>query len=77
MLEFNQTNLNFAGIIMGISYTLYFNWQSTPFSLSSTIAYSLPFLAFSGFLGFGISKIRKDNNYGIYFAVLSLLLLSI
>ncbi len=62
------------GVIMGISYTLYFNWQNNQYPLSSSIAYSLPFLAISALIAFGISKIRKDNNFGIYFAVISLIL---
>lgn len=60
---------------MGICYTLYFNWRDSPYPFASTIAFSIPFLLFAFILAFGISKVRKDNNYGIYFAVISLLLL--
>lgn len=76
MLEFTKENRNIAGIIMGISYTIYFNWQDMAYPLANTVAFSLPFIIFSGLLGFGISKIRKDNNYGIYFAVISLLMVT-
>lgn len=72
MLEFTKENKNTIGVIMAISYTLYFNWQNSEHPLVSTIAYSLPFLAISALIGFGISKIRKDNNFGIYFAIISL-----
>ncbi|MEQ3664074.1 hypothetical protein [Olleya sp.] len=75
MLEFTKENRNMIGIIMAIIYTLTFNWiDNGRFPLIDTLAYSLPFLAFSALFGFGISKFRKDNNFGIYFAVISLLL---
>jgi len=73
MLEFTKENKNMIGVIMAISYTLFFNWQSGQYPLANTIAYSLPFLIVSALIGFGISKIRKDNNFGIYFAVISLI----
>lgn len=73
MLEFTKENKNFIGIIIGISYTLYFNWQNSQYPIGSTIAYSLPFLLVSALIGFGISKIRKDDNFGIYFAIISLI----
>lgn len=73
MLEFTKENRNLIGIIMGISYTLSFNWRIGQFPLIETFAYSLPFLTVSALVGFGISKIRKDNNYGIYFAIIALI----
>ena len=75
MLEFTKENKNMIGVIMGIIYTLYFNWQSSQYPIGSTIAYSLPFLLVSALISYGISKIRKDNNFGIYFAVISLIFL--
>lgn len=73
MFEFKKENINTIGVIMAISYTLFFNWQNGEYPLSNTIAYSLPFLVISALIGFVISKIRKDNNFGIYFAVISLI----
>lgn len=74
MPEFTKENKNMIGVIMAITYTLYFfNWQNDQYSLDSTLAYSLPFLVISALIGFGISKIRKDNNFGIYFAVNTLI----
>jgi hypothetical protein len=73
MLEFTKENRNMIGIIMGISYTLYFNYRVSQYPLIETFVYSLPFLVVSALIGFGISKVRKDNNFGIYFAVISLI----
>tara|TARA_R110002110_G_scaffold61285_15_gene172264 strand:- start:671 stop:910 length:240 start_codon:yes stop_codon:yes gene_type:complete len=73
MLKYTKDGLNFIGIIMGFTYTLYFNKQDVENALSMTFAYSLPFLIFSVILGFGISKLRKDKNFGIYFALISLM----
>jgi phage shock protein PspC (stress-responsive transcriptional regulator) len=73
MFEFTKENRNIIGVIMGISYTLYFNLRIGQYPLIETLVYSLPFLAASALIGFGISKVRKDNNFGIYFAVISLI----
>ncbi|MCM4162795.1 MULTISPECIES: hypothetical protein [unclassified Arenibacter] len=75
MLELTKENRNMIGVIMGISYTLYFNWRIGEYQLIETFAYSLPFLVVSAIIGLGISKIRKDNNYGIYFALITLIFL--
>tara|TARA_R110000737_G_scaffold280745_1_gene287383 strand:- start:101 stop:340 length:240 start_codon:yes stop_codon:yes gene_type:complete len=77
MLIYTKDRLNLIGIIMGVTYTLNFNWQNGDNAMSMTFAYSLPFLLFSAILGFGISKLRKDKNFGIYFALISLLLSAI
>ncbi len=77
MLEFTKDNKNLIGVILGLSYTLYFNWQSGQYPFMNTIAYCVPFLLISILIGIGISKIRKDNNYGIYFAVISLVFILI
>ena len=74
MLEFTKENKNIIGVIMAINYTLYFNWQNNQHPLPSTIAYCLPILIISASIGFGISKIRKDNNFGVYFAISSLII---
>lgn len=73
MFEFTKENKNMIGVIMGISYTIYFNWQTGQYPLANTIAYSIPFLLISALIGFGISKIRKDKNFGVYFAVITLI----
>jgi hypothetical protein len=77
MLIFNQQNINLIGIFLGIFYTLYFNWQVGQYPISSTIAYSIPFLIFSALIAFAISKIRKDKYYGIYFAVICLIFVTL
>jgi hypothetical protein len=73
MLGFTKENKNMIGIISAISYTLYFNWQNGQYPLANTIAYSIPFLFISALISFGISKTRRDNNFGVYFAVISLI----
>ena len=78
MLEYTKENRNLIGIIIGLSYTLYFNYNpDILYPVTSTIGYSLPFLIVSFLIGFTISLVRKDKNYGIYFALISLIFLNI
>lgn len=75
VIKYTKENRNLIGFIMGITYTIVFNAYFHDKTIDNSIAFSLPFLLFAALLGIGISKVRKDKNSGVYFAVISLLLI--
>lgn len=77
MILYTENNKNSFGIILGLIYTVYFNLNEGEHSTIVSLVYSIPFILFSLLISVAISKIRKDENYGIYFCVICLILLNI
>lgn len=78
IFKYSEINRNKIGFILGIIYTVYFNINGRgDIAILNSVAYSIPFIIFNLIISYIISKLIKDQNHGVYFCIISLVILNI
>ena len=74
MFEYNEKNLNLGGAIIGLTAIFtYFNQGS----VVDTLAYCTTWVVLAAAIAFGITKIKKNKKFGIYFGIVLIIMVLI